>query len=82
MAYDLTPNVCLKLQDPDDTVILASWPIVKVVEVEELVPRDVCGFTAQCRVTVVDGSGKKLHVCVPKGSTLVLCLPDADASQS
>ena len=71
MAYDLTPNVCLKLQDSDDTVILASRPIVKVVEVEELDPRDVWGFTAQCRVTIVDGSGKKLQVCVPKGNTLV-----------
>ena len=71
MAYDLTPNVCLKLQDPDDTIILVSRPVVKVVEVEELVPRDVCGFTAQCRVTIVDGSGEKLQVCVPKGSTLL-----------
>ena len=71
MACNLTTNVCLRLQNPGDNDILVSQPVVGVVEVEELDPRDVWGFTAQCRVTIVDGSGKKLQVCVPKGNTLV-----------
>ncbi|KAI0701697.1 hypothetical protein C8Q76DRAFT_238853 [Earliella scabrosa] len=49
-------DICLRLQDPDDFVVLVSCPTVRIKELEEVGAANLCGFTKKYVAMITDGT--------------------------
>ena len=69
VKVELTQDVCSRLLDPNDYLILVSRPTVKVTKIEEFEePHHLSGFEAQYLVGIIDGDSRKIEAVVPVGA--------------
>ena len=65
----LMRNVCSRLLDPNDYLILVSRPTVKVTKIDEFEePHHLSGFEAQYLVGIIDGDPQEIEAVVPVGA--------------
>lgn len=66
----LTDEVCLRIGNPADYVILVTRPTVKVTKVEAFEDSDIGGFVAQSLLTLMDGNGDTSIVVLPRNAAI------------